>query len=164
MIIKNNFRLHNNRNSLVFQNSATYVRNIRTCEFVVLPFVQLLAQALRQMHYKAGGCFQIVAAEAELLFSQLLEFVAQSEILMPLAAESIVYEERGYCCDPYFVHGPETKPNHKRYRAPSAGVLLLVFKVGFTISIQPRGSPRKKHPCSSPVCPQGFRCKSTKPH
>lgn len=80
------------------------------------------------MHYKAGEYFQIVAVEAELLFSQLLEFVAQSEIRMALAAESIVYEERGYCCDPYFVLGPETKPNHRRYRAPSAGVLLLFFR------------------------------------
>lgn len=130
----------------------------------MLLFVQLLPQALQQMHYKAGGCFQIVAVEAELLFSQLLEFVAQSEIRMALAAESIVYEERGYCCDPYFVHGPETKPNHRRYRAPSAGVLLLLFKVGFAISMQSRGSSRNKHPCPSPVCPQGFRCKSTKPH
>lgn len=94
----------------------------------MLPFVQLLPQALQQMHYKAGEYFQIVAVEAELLFSQLLEFVAQSEIRMALAAESIVYEERGYCCDPYFVLGPETKPNHRRYRAPSAGVLLLFFR------------------------------------
>jgi len=63
------------------------------------------------MHYKAGGYFQTVAVKAELLFSQLLEFVALFETWMALPAENTVYEERGYCCDPYFVHGPEAKQN-----------------------------------------------------
>lgn len=65
------------------------------------------------MCYKAGGYFQTVAVKAELLFSQRLEFVVPSETLMTLPVVNTVYEERGYCCDPYFVHGPEAKQNHK---------------------------------------------------
>lgn len=65
------------------------------------------------MRYKAGGCFQTVAVEAELLFSQLLEFVAPSETLMPPPVENMVSEERGCCWDPYYAHGPEAKQNRK---------------------------------------------------
>lgn len=79
------------------------------------------------MHYKSGGCFQTVAVEAELLFSQLLGFVALSETRKPPPAVSTVYAERGYWCDPYFVHGPEAKQNDKRHRTPSTGALFFCF-------------------------------------
>lgn len=79
------------------------------------------------MHYKSDGCFQTVAVEAELSFSQLLGFVALSETLTPQPAVSIVYAERGYWCDPYFVHGPEAKQNHKQHRMPSTGALYFCF-------------------------------------
>lgn len=103
-----------------------HIRSIKKCRFVVLPFVQLLAQALQQMRCKAGGCFQTVAVKAELLFSQLLEFVALSETPLALPAESVVYGERGYCCDPYFVHGPEAKQTRKRHCALCWGATFVL--------------------------------------
>lgn len=117
LLLKTKFCNSKKQTEGLFCKTALHVtiRNLRKCRFVVLPFVQLLAQALRQMHCKAGGCFQTVAVKAELLFSQLLEFVAPSETPMALPAENVVYGERGYYRDPYFVHGPEAKQTRKRY-------------------------------------------------
>lgn len=115
LLLKTKFYNSKKQTKSLFSKTALYVpvRNLKNCGFVVLPFVQLLAQALRQMHCKAGGCFQTVAVKAELLFFQPLEFVALSETPMALPAENIVYGERGYCCDPYFVHGPKAKQTSK---------------------------------------------------
>lgn len=61
------------------------------------------------MRYKAGGCFQTAAVEAELLFSQLRECAAPPGARPVLPAEHAACGGRGWRRDPCSAPAPAAK-------------------------------------------------------
>lgn len=94
-----------------------HIRNVKKYKFVVLLFVQLLAQAHGCLRCKGDGCSQSAAVRAELLFCRRRGCAAAPGAARAPPAERAACRGRGWSRDPGSAPAPAAKESCQRHPA-----------------------------------------------